>query len=218
MKKNVLLIGATGATGKEVLRELQNNDEIRLIHVLHYRSTSIEDREKVFEHTLPFEKLLDLRLEGIDCVFCCIGTTIKKAGSKERFAQIDRDFVIELGRWAKIMNVGSFHVISAMGADKDSAIFYNRVKGEMEEGLIRLNLNSLYIYHPPLLKAKRDEFRLGESVANAVFGLLSPLMIGALSKYRPLDVKKMAKKMMQNALSCEAGLHYVNSDEMHAVK
>lgn len=218
MKKNALIIGATGATGKELLRELQNNDEINIIHVLHYRPISIENGTKVFEHTMPFEKLLDLRLEGIDCVFCCIGTTIKKAGTKKRFAQIDRDFVIELGRWAKIMNVGSFHVISYLGADKNSSIFYNRVKGEMEEGLINLNLNRLYIYHPPILKAKRDEFRLGESIGNIVFALLSPLMIGTLSKYRPLDVKKMAKKMMQNAFKSDVGLHYVNSDEMYAVK
>ena len=218
MKKNALLIGATGATGKEVLKELQSNEEINLIHVVHYRPVTLENKEKVFEHIIPFEKLLDLRLEGIDCVFCCIGTTIKKAGTRDRFAQIDRDFVIDLGRWSKIMNVGSFHVISAMGADKDSSIFYNRIKGEMEEGLIRLNLDSLYIYHPPLLKAKRNEFRLGEQIANVVMGFLSPIMIGSLSKYRPLDVKKMAKKMLQNALKSEAGLHYVNSGEMHAVK
>ena len=219
MKKNVLVIGATGATGKELVRLLLQNENIGQIHLLHYRPTSMADGLRIIDHIWPFEKLSAFILEDkIDIVFSCIGTTIKKAGSKSRFEEVDRDFVLALARWSKKREVESFHVISYLGADRESSIFYNRVKGEMEEGVIQEHFKSCYIYHPPLLKAKRQEFRFGESLGNLFLSIFSPLMVGALAKYRPLSVRKMAKKMLEKGLSPAEGLHYVTSEEMHAVK
>ena len=219
MKKNILVIGATGATGKELIELAGQNENIGHIHLLHYRPTLMADGTRILEHIWPFEKLSEFRLEDdVDIVFSCIGTTIKKAGSQARFAEVDRDFVIALARWSKQREVESFHVISYLGADKNSSIFYNRVKGEMEEGVIELGLKSCYIYHPPLLSAKRNEFRFGESIGNIFLSIFSPLMIGGLAKYRPLSVRKMAKKMLENALSPLDGLHYVTSEEMHGFK
>ena len=176
MKRNALIMGATGATGRSLIDQLKERNEYDFIYVIHYKSTGFEDGVKVLEHILDFEDILDLRLDLIDDVFCCIGTTLKKAGSKEQFKKVDKDYVLALGKWAKIQNVNSFHVISAMGSDVNSSFFYNQIKGQMEESLIDLNLRSLYIYRPSLLLAKRSEFRLGEKIGELVFTVFSPLM------------------------------------------
>jgi uncharacterized protein YbjT (DUF2867 family) len=218
VKRKALVVGATGATGKALLNALKADDQYEFIYVLHYRETGLEDHHKVIEMIHSFDTLLDFRLDKVDDVFCCIGTTIKKAGSKDAFAKVDRDYVFELGKWAKIEEVLSFHVISYLGADKESSIFYNRVKGEMEAELIALNLRSLYIYQPPLLKAKRDEFRLGEKIGDIVLSAFSPFMLGGLQKHRPLKVEKLAASMISHAKNNEKGIHYVSSEEMQEIK
>lgn len=216
MKRNALIIGATGATGSALVEQLINDEDYAILHILHYRETLFDGREKVISHRYNLDEILDFRQEGIDDVFCCIGTTIKKAGSKEVFAHVDRDLVIKLAKWAKIEGVRSFHVISAHGASVNSSFFYNKVKGEMEEALKEMNLNSLYIYHPPILKAKRKEFRLGESLAIGVFSFLSPLMLGGLSKYKPLLVSKLATKMIHYADEHKKGWHIVSAEKLLA--
>jgi uncharacterized protein YbjT (DUF2867 family) len=218
MKKRALLIGATGATGRSLLGQLIDHDDYEFIHILHYRATSLDDHAKVTEHVLSFESLADFHLEDVDDVFCCIGTTIKKAGSQEAFKKVDKDYVVELGKWAKANQVKGFHVISYLGADKDSSIFYNRVKGEMEAALKEMNLRSLYIYHPPLLKAKRNEFRLGEKLGDLFLSLLAPLMLGGMKKHRPLPVEKLALAMLEHALEDQKGIHIVSSEEMQDLK
>jgi len=214
MKRKALIVGATGATGRALVALLNDNPLYEQIVLLHYRETGMTDGRKIVEYVHSFEDLLSFRLANIDDVFCCIGTTMKKAGSKEIFSRVDKDYVIELGKWSKIQLLSSFHVISYLGADKSSSVFYNKIKGEMEEELIQLNLHSLYIYHPPLLKAKRKEFRFGEFLGSIVLTLLSPIMFGNLKKHKPLAVEKMAASMMANAMHPEKGVHFVSSEMM----
>lgn len=214
MKRKALIIGATGATGRSLIDQLKEKNEYELIYVVHYRTTGLEDGNIVIEHVLDFENILDFRLEAIDDVFCCLGTTIKKAGSKEEFKKVDKDYVLSFGKWAKIQNVNSFHVISAMGSDVNSSFFYNQVKGEMEQGLINLNFRSLYIYRPSLLLAKRDEFRLGEKIGEVLFTIFSPLMLGPLKKHKAISVNKVAASMIYHAIHNETGNHIILSDEM----
>lgn len=218
MKRKALVVGATGATGKQLVNQLIDNESYEAINILHYREIDDFTQKKIAVHTMPFDSLMDFGSKSIDDVFCCIGTTIKKAGSKEEFSKVDKDYVIDLGKWAKIAGASSFHVISYLGADKESSIFYNRVKGEMEAALIELNLNSLYIYHPPLLIAERDDFRLGERVGAVLFTLFKPLMLGSMRKHRPLNVKKLAASMISHAIAYKPGVHYVTSEEMQAQK
>jgi len=218
MKRKALVIGATGATGKQLVDQLLDNAEYESINILHYRDVDAFAHKKIEVDTLPFDSMMEYGSKNIDDVFCCIGTTIKKAGSKEEFAKVDKDYVVKLAKWAKVDGASSFHVISYLGADKESPIFYNRVKGEMEASLIGLNLKSLYIYHPPLLIAERDEFRLGERVGAFFLTLFKPLMVGAMRKHRPLNVKKLAASMIAHALTRKPGVHYVSSEEMQAQK
>jgi len=218
MKRKALVIGATGATGKALVAFLNENPLYERINLLHYRETGMAEGVKIVEYIHSFDDIMSFRLESVDDVFCCLGSTMKKAGSEEEFAKVDKDYVIEIGKWAKIEQVNSFHVISYLGANSRSSVFYNRVKGEMEEELINLNLSRLYIYHPPILKAKRKEFRLGEFIGLGVFTVLSPFMFGGLKKHIPLAVEKMALSMMNNALHSVKGVHIVTSEEMQEGK
>lgn len=214
LKRKALVIGSTGATGKALVQQLKANDSYEFVNLLHYKPTGLADNLKVKEHIQSFDKILDFRLDNIDDVFCCIGTTMKKVGSKEIFSKVDKDYVVDLAKWAKIDDIQSFHVISYLGADKNSSVFYSRVKGEMEDALKKLNLRSLYIYHPPILKANRGEFRLGEIIGVKVLTFLSPFMIGPLRKYRPLAVEKMASSMIYNGIHNKPGVYTVSSEEM----
>lgn len=214
MNRKALVVGATGATGRSLVSQLIKDDKYEIVYILHYRPSGFENEPKVIEFVRSFDSLFDFRLDNVDDVFCCIGTTIKKAGSKAEFTKVDKDYVVDLGKWAKIDDVISFHVISYLGADKESSIFYNRVKGEMEAELTALNLPSLYIYHPPLLRAKRDEFRFGEKLGDIVLSIFSPFMLGSLKKHKPLAVEKLAASMIQHAENSKSGVHIVSSEEM----
>src|SRR5690606_24320068 len=123
----------------------------------------------------------------VDDVFCCLGTTIKKAGSQNAFRRVDYDYPVALGKLAKSAGAKRFLVISAMGADARSNIFYSRVKGQMEEALKKMEFPALHIFQPSLLLGKRDEFRLGEKAASVLAPAISPLLRGKMKKYKPIE-------------------------------
>lgn len=131
-------------------------------------------------------------------VFCCLGTTIGRAGSKEAFRRVDRDYVLALGRWARGARAHRLIVISAAGADPASRVFYNRVKGEAERDLAALRLRSLVVVRPSLLSGQRDEFRLGERlalIATRPFRALIP------AGMRPIAAADVARAMLDAALA-----------------
>ena len=131
-------------------------------------------------------------------VFCCLGTTIGRAGSKEAFRRVDHDYVLALGQWARGAGAHRMIVISAAGADAASRVFYSRVKGETERDLAALRLRSLVIVRPSLLSGQRDEFRLGERlalIATRPFRGLIPAGV------RPIDAADVAQAMLDAALA-----------------
>lgn len=130
--------------------------------------------------------------------YSSLGTTIKVAGSKERFYAVDHDLVIGFGEWSKKLGASKFFYVSAMGANADSSIFYNRVKGETEEDLKALKFSFLGLFRPSLLLGNRPEFRLGEQIASI---LMKPLVWLKLFKnYRPIYDYQVAKAMVKTAL------------------
>ena len=129
--------------------------------------------------------------------YCCLGTTIKAAGSKEKFHQVDFDYVVNAARFAKSCKVKSFSMISAVGADAASKSFYNKTKGEVETAVIEENLQCLRIFRPSLLKGKRAEFRLLEEIGNNLALLMTPLFCLGLRKYQPIEIKKLARAIYQ---------------------
>ncbi|WP_419533230.1 hypothetical protein [Endozoicomonas sp.] len=215
--KVAMVVGATGATGQVLMASLLASDHYSEVIVLHYRTTPWRDHPKIREIVLSLDQLQDLEPGlTVDVLFCCLGTTIKKAGSKPAFAKVDRDYVLALGQWAVSHGQPSFHLISAHGADKRSLAFYMKVKGEAESGLKRMGLRSLSIYQPSLLHGERNEFRLMESVGFYVMSLLGSLPVSGLKALRPTRIDALAKLMYQQSLLDVSGLQVFRPSDIAA--
>jgi len=200
--------------GSELLKLLIESKEYAAIHAL-TRKPLNAGSPKVIEHIIDFDRLDELKLNTpIDHVFCTLGTTIKKAGTKENFRNVDFEYVVSFGKKAKEINVQKFLVVSSLGAKAKSVIFYNRVKGEMEMALKYLSLPHLFIFRPSLLTGERKEYRTGEKSAIAVFKVLSPVFAGPLKKYKGVKASKVANAMMQAALKDEEPFKIIESDEI----
>ena len=212
--KTALLAGASGLVGSELLELLVDNTVYQTIHILTRKPLKMNS-PKIIEHVINFDNLDGLTLENpIDHVFCTLGTTIKKAGTKENFRKVDFDYVVELGRKAKRWNAEKFLVVSSLGANARSSIFYSRTKGEMEKALQEINLPQLFIFRPSLLMGNRKENRTGEKTAIAVYKIINPLFIGKLKKYKGIEASRVAQAMMKTALLNSSPLKIIESDEI----
>lgn len=204
MAKNALITGATGLVGTHLLQQLITNHHYQKIYSLQRRSTD-SSHVKVEEIVANLEELDSVDLPDIHAAFCCLGTTMKQAGSKEKFRKVDFEMVINTARKAKENKANVFCVISAMGANSDSSIFYNKVKGEMEEALEEFDFDTLHIFRPSILVGDRKEFRLSENLGIFFAKLLDPIMKGPLQKYRASSAQKVAHLMEEKSLIPECG-------------
>lgn len=195
IKKKALIAGSTGLVGNEILQLLLSNPHYVEIHVPGRRPPEVSDPRVIF-HTTDFMQLDDLSIKGIHEVYCALGTTIKKAGSQEKFRQIDFEAVVNLARWAAAAEVDHFVVVSSIGAHPKSRTFYLRTKGQMEQVLKTCRLNNLTIIRPALLLGQRKEFRLGERISAWLMKPLRFFMAGPLKKYRPIEAAQVAKAMV----------------------
>ncbi len=152
----------------------------------------------------------------VDHVFCCLGTTIKTAGTKDAFYKVDFTYVTESARIAKSQGVKSFSVVTAMGSNSKSRIFYNKVKGEVEVALQKIGFSSLQIFRPSLLLGERKEIRRGEKVGAAISRAFSFAFVKRLKKYKPIQGSLVAKSMLAYAKSQKSGLEIIESDKMNA--
>ena len=150
-------------------------------------------------------------------MFCCLGTTIKKAGSREAFRFVDFELPVRLAKWAESNKAESFSIVTSMGADSSSSIFYNRVKGEVEQQIQEYSIPRINIFRPSLIMGKRKEFRLGEIVGKVVFLILNPLMIGVAKKYRGIHAENIAKGMIYHLDKLQEGVHIIESDKIKPV-
>lgn len=211
-KKHFLVAGATGLVGTSLVEQLLANPAVGKVTVLVRKTTGVSNpklAEKVIDFDLFTEKDLP---ENVDATFCCLGTTLKKAGSKAAFKLVDYDYVIKLAIFTQRKNIPQFHVISAAGAKPKALVYYNRVKGNMELELQKLHkLKSIYIYRPSMLLGDRGEFRFGESVGKVVmkaFDFLIPKSGKAIHDWQ------VAKAMIENASNAKKGTHFVSNAEM----
>lgn len=210
-----IVAGATGLTGSQIIKQLEADRHVESITALIRKIGSVQNRGKVETLETDFnEPAIDTKkLKGAH-VFCALGTTIKKAGSKEKFKEVDYEYPLKLAQKAAAKGAAGFHIITAIGADPDSRVFYNRVKGEVERELKNLNLPLLAIYRPSLLLGERSEGRLGEDIGKAVAPLLGLFLQGPVKKYRAIDSEKVAKAMVKNALNLGNGIYTFESDEI----
>jgi len=203
--QHILLAGATGLTGEHLLDRLLNERTVERVLAPSRRPLAAHPR---LEN--PVGELADLlpQLGGpVDTAFCCLGSTIRQAGSQEAFRAIDLDLVVAVGRRARELGARHYLVISALGADRGSSVFYNRVKGEMEDALRDQGWPQLTLARPSLLLGTRQEFRLGERLA-------APLMRLIPGKYRGIEACTLARALWRLALETGEGTRVVESDEL----
>lgn len=212
--RSALLLGATGLVGKECLELLCQADRYPEVHALTRRPLGFT-HPRLREHVIEFEALGEAvaRLGSGD-VFCCLGTTIAKAGSEQEFRKVDYHYPLEAARRAVTAGCRNFLLVTALGANDHSSIFYNRVKGEVERDIAALTLRAVHILRPSLLLGERGERRPGEAVGQVVGGVLGPLLVGPLRKYRPIHGATVARAMERIAGADQAGRHIYLSDEI----
>jgi uncharacterized protein YbjT (DUF2867 family) len=212
MIKNALVAGATGLVGSELVSLLVKTEYYNSIHVITRRPFELEHM-KLSAHTIDFNKLDSFKPNAlISDVYICLGTTMKKAGSKENFRKVDYDYVVELSRWASKNNVQKIAVISSIGADAQSKNFYLRTKGEMEDSLKALHLTNLIILRPSLLLGDRKEFRLSEKLASAMMRPISAIMTGKLRKYRAVHAREVAHSMFYHTVHAQQSIQLITNE------
>ncbi|MGY5846072.1 NAD(P)H-binding protein [Salegentibacter sp. HM20] len=195
MPKTAIILGATGLTGTALLKDLLEDPDFDKI-ILFSRSAHSITHPKIKEHLLDLFELEKYKeLFQADLVFCCIGTTKSKTPDKETYRKIDFGIPATAAKLSEENNIGTFIVISAMGANANSAIFYNKVKGEMEEAVQKRNIKNTYILRPSLITGNREEDRAGEGMAAKVMKVLKPVMKGPLEKYQSITAETIARAM-----------------------
>jgi len=216
-KMTALVVGATSLVGKELVKVLLASDDYDKITVWVRRPLGIHHRN-LEEKQIDFEMLATYTIaEAVDHLYCCLGTTIKKAGTQNAFKTVDFGYPLLLARAAKVAAVRQFVVISAMGASVKSRSFYSRTKGEMEEALRELDLPGLHIVRPSLLLGKRREFRMGEQLAAMLTSIIPFVFIGGFEKYKPIPAKAVAYAMYRVANQELTGNHIYESHQLVAL-
>ncbi len=215
IRKTALIAGASGLVGSELLKKLLDNNNYSMIYSV-VRKPSGLNHSKLNELVVDFSNLSEElnKIDHVDDVFCCLGTTIKVAGSKEAFKTVDYFYPLILAKWAEHKKSSRFLMITAMGADSKSSIFYNRVKGEAENDISKLALPSVTFFRPSLLIGNRKESRAGEKLAIVFFKAISFLFIGPLKNYKGIHVSKVAEAMMQAAQNAKTGKEVILSGSM----
>jgi uncharacterized protein YbjT (DUF2867 family) len=219
MGKSALVLGATGLIGGHLLEQLLASDTYDKVTVVG-RSSTGQTHAKLIEHIFELsEDQLDQHaglLQG-DVLFICLGTTIKKAGSKEAFRQVDYDIPLKAARIARDNGAGSIMLVSSSGADADSRFFYLQVKGSIELAIQAIGFERSLIFRPAGLLGKRVEFRPGEILGVGAMKLASPLMVGPLRKNRPIRAEYVAFVMAHLPLAGIDGVRTYESDQIQAL-
>ncbi|HEY6091253.1 MAG TPA: NAD(P)H-binding protein [Gemmatimonadales bacterium] len=216
VSRTALVAGATGLVGSHVLNFLLADDT--WAHVVTVgRRTSPQRHEKLEQRVVDLGALEAMAdLPHCDDVFCCLGTTIKQAGSQPAFRRVDQAFVLALARAGLRAGATQFLLVSAVGADPESRIFYSRVKGETESGVRKLPYRAVQIFRPSLLLGARAEFRLGERIALILAPVMPVVLPGRLRRYRPIQAATVARAMLQIAREAPRGPNVFEYDAMLA--
>ncbi len=213
MEKTAVIIGATGAVGKEILKEILADNFYNRVYILGRESIGkLDDEERLTKIIVDFENLnFDTSiLEDAD-VFASLGTTIKIAGSKENQRKVDVDYTVNFSKLCE-GKVRSFNVVSAIGANSKSKNFYNSLKGELEDKLKVMNLGVLRIFQPSLLISKRDDKRFLEQMFMKVAPIFQLVLKGKAKKYSPIEVSVLGREIVRFAIENKEQGTYTYSD------
>lgn len=205
--RRVLLLGATGLVGRETLSLLTADDSVSGVVAIARRSSGATS-PKVEEHILDLAEMeRHPDLFAVDQIICALGTTIRVAGSQERFRVVDHDYPLIAARLGRARGARHYLLVSALGANARSRVFYNRVKGEVENALRATDYPSLTIVRPSLLLGAREEFRLGERIFARAGWLMPPA-------YKPVEARTVARALVTLAREDAPGVRVVESREL----
>jgi len=212
MSRSAIVVGATGLVGSKLVDVLLADPEIGVVHVLVRRPLARTD-PRLRPHLIDFAQLAAIDWPAADDVYCCLGTTIGVAGSREAFRKVDYDYPLAVARGTLERGAQQFLFVSAMGADAHSSVFYSQVKGELEAAAAALGFHATIAFRPSLLAGDRAQFRFGERVALMV---LQPARWLVPRKYRPVAALAVARAMADFGKRSLAGFHVVPSDAIQA--
>jgi hypothetical protein len=196
MKKlDALVIGATGATGQEIVSQLLENDSFNSVSIFVRKDPNITHSE-LKTYAIDFSKLEEYKelIKG-DVLFSCLGTTLRDAGSKEKQYLVDYTYQYEFAKIASDNGVPIYSLISSTGANENSPFFYPKIKGKLEEAVKKLPFKTIQIFQPPTLIRQKNLIRLGEKIGIKIFGFLN--YFGILKSQKPLTVSNLAKVMIE---------------------
>src|SRR5690554_403123 len=209
-----IIIGGTGATGKELVAQLMEDQRFEAVTVL-VRRPYFEAHPKLTEIIVDFEKLNDYQHEITgDVAFSTLGTTLKDAGSKDAQWRVDHDYQLEFAKIAKANGVESFVLLSAFGADVNSSFFYNKMKGTLEENMQKLNFPQLAVLHPGGID-RPDSTRTGEKVMMKALKAFNA--IGIFKAYAPISTQRLAKAMIASYFKFKEKYKIVSLKEIFAI-
>ncbi|MDO6611508.1 nucleoside-diphosphate sugar epimerase [Shewanella sp. 1_MG-2023] len=205
---NAAIIGATGLIGHYLLLNLLADARYQTVLAIGRRAPELAAEtagiEKLIFVETQLQQLTELNLPvSIDHAFCCLGTTIKQAGSQENFIKVDHTAVIDFAKLAieyQSQTGVKLFVVTALDANEKSTVFYNRVKGQVQKDLSLLPLSKLYIFQPSLLLGERASQRTLEDIGQKFFAIASGIFIGPLAKYKPIAGKLVADNMLAVAI------------------
>jgi uncharacterized protein YbjT (DUF2867 family) len=209
------LAGSTGLVGSHLETLLCREPGVECLYSLR-RNTADQDRAPLFIRAVDFGAPEPYTaLPPPDAVLCCLGTTMKRAGSQEAFRRVDYGMVLQLAEAARLAGCPSFHLLTSMGANPNSPVFYNRIKGEAERDVLRLGFRATCIYRPSLLLGSRSENRTGEKLAQQLMPHMAFLLQGPLRKYRAIEAEDVARAMLAMVLREPLeGTYTMSSDEL----
>ncbi len=194
--KTAIILGATGLTGGILLKSLLEDERYNKIKVFSRKTTGIS-HPKIEEYLINVLQLKTIASDFIaNEVFCCIGTTNAKTPDKGLYRSIDYGIPVTAAELCILNNIHTFIVVSALGADSKSNVFYNRTKGEMEEAVLDQKISKTHILQPSLIGGKRNEKRAGEYFFKQLMRVIDPLLIGSLKKYRSINPETIVSAMI----------------------
>ena len=216
-KRTALLLGASGLVGGYVLDVLLNDPAYGKVVVAVRKKLPLIN-EKLEQVTVDFEQLgLNTQMFKVDDVFCCLGTTMKQAGSREKFRKVDYFYPVEAAKLALENGASQYLLISSSGADRHSLIFYSKTKGETETAISKLGFGTVHIFRPSLLLGQRETDRVGEKIGEVLLDTLSFALKGPFKKYRGIKASTVAYSMVQCAKQQDTGNHVHESDEIQSI-
>lgn len=196
----VLLLGATGLIGRHVLEGLLSARQITQVIAPTRRTLPCPDA-KLRNVLIDFDRLDEYpELFDVTTILCCLGTTLKQAGSRENFRKVDYLYCRDAAELGRLHRARAFLLVSAIGSSPSSPFYYSRIKGQLEKHLIDLEYSHLSLYRPSLLLGEREEFRLGEALYSRLTPLMDPFMRGPLRPYHAVAAKTVARAMVNECL------------------